>query len=208
MYEVDRFICLCFRPATPAAQETCQVCLQTRNMTVHKILFRLNMSRAPHGVAPESTLCPCCDPLWATTGERPLPLPAVSTTAAGVTAAGVGGNVAGNAFTRVTPAVAIATNLAGTSASESDYAAALAGKKKKKPSLPANAGVGVGAAAWPSGSRDGSTYVPPSVAEETPMCACGVASKQLTVSKEGPNKGRKFFSCAKSRFASQLLLLE
>lgn len=175
--------------ATPAAQETCQACLHTRRVTVHKILFHMNMSRAPHGVAPESTLCPCCDPLWSATGERPLPLPA-----AGAAPAVVG---TGNAYPR-TVAAAYPT---ATTAMESDYAAALAGKKKKGP-LPSAVPVGVagGGGASAFGRGGGSSMQATGVIVETPMCGCNVASKPLTVSKEGPNKGRRFFSCAKSRY--------
>lgn len=175
------------------AEEICQSCRQTRGVTVHKILFRLNMSRAPHGVAPESTLCPCCDPLWSSTGERPLPLPAGTPAGAG----------AGNNYQRT--ASAVSTTAAIVVSSESDYAAALAGKKKKPTvtSAVSGAGAGAGATAFHRGGG-GSSMVSITTAaeeEESPLCGCNVASKQLTVSKEGPNKGRKFFSCVKSRYA-------
>lgn len=176
----------CLSSATPVAEETCLHCRQMRGITVHKILFRLNMSRAPHGVAPESTLCPCCDPLWSTTGERPLPLPAVAP-------AGPGNN-----YQRTASTVSVAA--AVTVSSESDYAAALAGKKKK-PSA-SSAVHGAGAASTFNRGAGSSMVSSAAAVEESPLCGCNIASKQLTVSKEGPNKGRKFYSCVKSRYVS------
>lgn len=159
--------------ATPLQEESCQRCRQTKGMVVHKISFRFVPGRAPHGAPPEVAMCPCCDPLWTATGERPLSLPASPRPVAQHPASANVFHGAGAASRPV----------------ESDYAAALAGRKKK----PATSVV---AAAAGSVMHQGG----PPQDVDVPMCGCGVPGKQLTVSKEGPNKGRKFFSCTKPRY--------
>lgn len=169
--------------ATPLAEESCQRCWQAKGMTVHKILFRFLPGRAPHGVPPEVSMCPCCDPLWAAAGERPLTLPASSARPPAQQMHPPPASMFGGAGATGRPA-------------ESDYAAALAGRKKK----PVAANVG----AAPGVSHISPHGGPPRDVD-VPVCGCGVPGKQLTVSKEGPNKGRKFFSCAKPRCGSPSL---
>ena len=106
--------------------------------------------------------------------------------------------------------------MGGIIAVDSDYSAALAGRKKKsvsgaavvaaRPDRPdaMNGGGGYGG----GGRQQQQHFAPPGRAGVDALdappcgcgCGCGVAAKQLTVSKEGPNKGRKFFSCVKSRY--------
>jgi len=152
-------------------------------MAVHKILFRFLPGRAPHGVPPEVAMCPCCDPLWAAAGERPLSLPASS---------------ARPSAQQFHPPPVNVLSVTGRPA-ESDYAAALAGRKKK-PATGVGAAAVQQARAGPEVSHVSAHGGAPPRDVNVPVCGCGAPGKQLTVSKEGPNKGRKFFSCAKPRY--------
>lgn len=164
---------------------------------MHKIHFRFIMDRMPPGNPPEALLCPCCDPFWASVHETPLTLPA-SPRPGGPAAAG---RMQGAAH-QLRQQTLTGQPAPPSREIESDYSAALAGRRKKPTAAPAaaaNAGAPIrqyDRGGGGVGGGGGGGFAPEGPAEN---CGCGVPSRQLTVSKEGPNKGRKFFSCAKSR---------
>lgn len=192
----------------PQGVDHCSLCRQNRDVAVCKIAFRFNLDRAPPGVPPECVLCPSCDPLWRETGQPSLQLPETGRRGnhAG-TCAGTGG---GNHSTVAAAVGVVVATPAGAVASMSDYQAALAGKRRvvahtatsamaanragSKRGLPAAVGYEAREAHAPFGSAGttGGGFIHPD-------CTCAVPSKLLTVNKEGPNKGRKFFSCSKPR---------
>lgn len=179
-----------FITAVPQAGIHCTKCQQSRDIEVSKLVFRFNLDRAPPGVPPECVLCPCCDPLWGEIGQAPLQLPEGPRRAAGGavhTPRAPVGHPDGATLSSMAPVPASAG---------SDYQAALAGKRRVVAAHSTNAAAAVTPryAAGPDtragAGRDAVVH---------PDCSCPAPSKLLTVNKEGPNKGRKFFSCAKPR---------
>lgn len=179
------------KSVTPAEGEFCQRCQQASSTQVCKMNFSFFLDKAPRGIEPECMLCVACDPLWARISIAPLQL----ATAPQRQQRGANTASAPPARTLSEPAVSPAPH--------SEYAAALAGvatgRGRKNNSSNTNSTRGNngstssrGRSAPPSGNSgagDGDNV----------MCGCGEPSKLLTVSKEGPNKGRKFHSCSKPR---------
>jgi hypothetical protein len=172
---------------------------------VHKIRFRFVLDRAPPGCPPESSLCPACAPLWAAIGHTPLTVAQGRVRAVPVEAAARSGPT-NSFFVPQQPRHGAGTGATGpapvpaAAAPESDYQAALAGKRGRKT-----------AAAAASASLSAPVAQPPRTAGTDPagapagpqtMCSCGAPAKLLTVAKEGPNRGRPFFSCAKPRYGT------
>jgi DNA topoisomerase-3 len=59
----------------PQENSVCQTCLRTdANNSILKLLFHVNMSKAPGGMEPQMLLCPVCDPLWRRIDHPSLPV--------------------------------------------------------------------------------------------------------------------------------------
>jgi hypothetical protein len=106
----------------------------------------------------------------------------------------------------------------GVPLGESDYQAALAGKRVRKTvqstlhiapggqvrsHAPTNTGAaGRAGLGLPDSTAGGLGAAGPERVIEQVMCGCGVPCKLLIVNKDGPNKGRPFYACAKPRYAT------
>ena len=192
----------------PQAEGHCATCQHSSGVAVSKIAFRFNLDRAPPGVPPECVLCPCCDPLWREIGQPPLQLPEAPVARRGLDPARP---QLGPADTR-SNGNATSASAPGPGPAMSDYQAALAGKRRATHTATATASVsaiatpggrgapGRGGAAGGGAGFDNREASAVGGAIIHPDCVCAVPSKLLTVSKEGPNKGRKFFACAKPRY--------
>ena len=73
----------------------------------------------------------------------------------------------------------------------SDYSAAATGVNKKKKQSGRGAGAGAG------GRGSGGNYAHVSQDDNAPVCVCGGRAISKVTTKEGPNKGRVFYTCPK-----------
>jgi hypothetical protein len=186
-------------PAQALADERCQRCLQQKHAAVHKIRFRFLLDRAPPGCPPESSLCPACDSLWGTIGHTPLTVAQGRAAPAPAAPAPTrGGPISGFFAPQQPRSGAAGAAPAPAAAPESDYQAALAGKRGRKAATAALSAAFAAPIAQPPRAAGLDGAAAPGVPQT--MCSCGAPAKLLTVLKEGTNRGRPFFSCAKPRF--------
>jgi hypothetical protein len=194
---------------------------------VHLIRFRFLLDRAPPGCPPESLLCPSCDPLWSSIGHTPLTVAAGHTQPRRTVASGAMAAAGGSAVPLYGAPAATAVGgmpspagqgSTGAGLGESDYQAALAGKRVRKTvqstlhiapggqvrsHAPATTGAaGRAGPGLPDSTAGGLGAAGPERVIEQVMCGCGVPCKLLIVNKDGPNKGRPFYACAKPRYAT------
>lgn len=69
--------------ATPVADRTCGACQQRVGVKVVLIHCKFHLGKGPPGLDPEKTLCPCCDRLWAESGNPAMPTKGVDGVGAG-----------------------------------------------------------------------------------------------------------------------------
>ena len=84
----------------------------------------------------------------------------------------------------------------------SDYSAAATGVNLQNGSRAGGRGSGSGSSGGRSGSGGGGGrggYNTASSDENAPLCECGVKTNSVVTVKDGPNKGRPFYKCAKPR---------
>jgi DNA topoisomerase III len=168
------------KSAIPKADSICIHCQQRRGHVVVKIALVIDLRNSPFGMRPEALVCPCCSDIWEEWNMTCLPLPSSM-------------NPAQQQPTdhpqlqfQALPAPAV-TSLVVTS----DYGAALTGanvatgkgKRSVVKTATATAIVATGASIAAS-------------AGDIPNCLCGMAAKSCVTVKEGPNKGRPFYTCS------------
>lgn len=188
--------CCLLNLAQPLDRELCSKCAQQKHATVHKILFRFILDKAPPGTPPECSLCPSCDPLWHSIGyssltvpqgkqqQHPNKLPPTAVVQTNTTTA------------RNEDAVGLSVGGVVADVSGSDYQAALAGKRSRKPAGSTSAQL-VSKTVVASAGKNSS--VPTELVQVMCNCPIPVPCKVVTVVKDGPNKGRPFFACTKPR---------
>lgn len=150
----------------------------------------VNMSQAPPGCEPEYAACPCCSGIWESLYHTPMKCPRQSSQSS--TSNRYSNEYAGSR--RVTPPTTPSMSTSSEISSGTNYMAAASG-------------IGVthrnsGRGARGSGQRNSEPTPGRGSTRDVsagPDCNCGEPSVSRTVAKEGENKGRVFYTCAKPR---------
>lgn len=164
--------------AVAKAEHACPRCFQRRGILVKKLALVIDIRVAPRGLPSEALVCPCCDDIWEEWDQNCLPLPPTNRQKA----------IVAPTSTLTVASLQVDQTYSRSNMATSDYAGALTGSNavtKGKKSTSKSVTVTRTAAI--------SSVVTDS---DAPSCSCGVAAKRLTVSKEGPNKGRPFYGCS------------
>lgn len=213
-------ICYCLLLVIPLADVDCAPCSHRLGYSVKKLKLTFNLSRSPRGTPPETVACPRCDRVWEDIHCTPLKLDPIGGGANGNGGNGGNGGVGGGGRNGdlpgrggssgpsnsngipgrpleiahptpyVRPAEYPANNGQANRAPEtSDYSAAATGVNIRKAMAAASssAGAGGGKGGQGSGSQD----------QNAPVCVCGGRAVSKITTKEGPNKGRPFYTCPK-----------
>ena len=190
-----------------------------------KLKLTFNLSKSPRGTPPETVACPRCDRVWEDIHCTPLKLDPIGGVGNGGGGGGGGrggghgglggrngdlpgrggpsGPSNGNGIPgrpleiahptpHVRPAEYPANNGQANRAPEtSDYSAAATGVNIRKAMAAASASAGAGAGGGKGGQGGGSQD------QNAPVCVCGGRAVSKITTKEGPNKGRPFYTCPK-----------
>ena len=202
-------------PVIPIAENFCVPCSQRLGYSVKKLNLTFNLSKSPRGTPPDLVACPCCDRIWGDIHSPSLRLDPINDNA-GVVGRGGGGpwvdrnpvnnnqnnsQPGGNPNNQPKSSSGSLSNMAERSyplPQTSDYSAAATGVNIKK--------AGVKGGGKDSGKSNGSSngdvrgfFNSVSQDENAPVCVCGGRAISKTTTKEGPNKGRPFYTCPKPR---------
>jgi DNA topoisomerase-3 len=213
------------KSASPLPDQNCQRCQQRLGVKVVLVQFKFIMSKAPLGIEPEKTICPCCDPLWAESGNPSLQTRGSIASMQSILGQNIASNNFGTGPSRDVPSnslliereslhsrsaanvAVVPTSFGGNSSSgkeTSSYDAALAGITMQVRTSAHSSSFQYSAqgfaASYPSSSSSTMPSVPMEISDPNcPLCDCQIPSKLFTVAKEGPNKGRPFYGCSKPR---------
>lgn len=156
---------------------------------VSRLKVFVNLSQAPPGCDPEFIACPCCSPSWETMYHTPMKCPRQSSYPVSTSTRYSNEH---SSTRRVapppTPSIPTPTEPAGT-----NYMAAASGIGV----FNRNSGRGNRSASRTNESSAGRGQT--REVSSGPECNCGEPSVSRTVGKEGENKGRVFYTCAKPR---------
>ena len=197
-------------------------CKNCKNRSGHSILrlhLTINLSMAAPGTPPELISCPVCDRLWNDSMCQPLKLPS---TGRGDVAQVSGtyssnGSTLGGNMNSVPMASSVSSlgssyqwhslnsgsaerstnsgHVSNRNIETSDYGAAAAGSDFYSNTSKGKQNYrGAGHPSYQRGSRSDQ-----SDNGDVPLCACNESSVKRTVMKDGANKGRQFWCCAKPR---------
>lgn len=176
----------CVKTVEPLPATSCVPCSRRRPAEGPVLLLRITFSlgQAPPGTPPELDVCVCCSDIWRHLDFAPLslalPPPPPLATAASRPPQDIQMDYGRMEYGRPA-AVAPPSGM-------SDYGAALQGRGGRG-----------GRQGRPAGRGRATTTAPAALVPDAPQCGCGSTCRVQTVSKEGPNKGRQFFTCSKPR---------
>lgn len=214
-------------PVIPQAGNICLRCQQRDGTSILKLLIKFNLATAPPGTPPEATVCPSCDQVWDTIGQAKLPrkagnaAPQVSNNRSMASFTASASMYQPIIHLDQAPPIPQAYNNLSAYVPPTSYVQQPQQQQQQYP----NPYTSSSSNRFPPMQEEASfSFVshhsnPPransSVAssnsshniinledmgnDDTQSCGCGVPCKLLTVNKEGPNKGRKFYSCPKPR---------
>ena len=213
--------CIIHPSVIPLADVDCASCSHRLGYSLKKLKLSFNLSKSPRGTPPETVACPRCDRIWEDIHCQSLKVDPIG---GGMNGGGGGngwggGNISGGGrngdvpgrggppgplngngipgrvleIAHTTPYVRPAeypanNGHANRAPDTSDYSAAATGVNIRKAMAAASAaGAGGGKGGQGNGSQD----------QNAPVCVCGGRAVSKITTKEGPNKGRPFYTCPK-----------
>ncbi len=192
------------------SSEICISCSSGGN-EVKKLDIALNLNQAPLGYRSECVACPCCDQLWSGVHHYPLPRANKLRSASGTSSIPSRGNGVSGGNNSIPTGIAYAQERNSSTVvniTDSGYRsytrnttvqdAKISYQRSEPTAYPHHADEPKAQRnTFQSHTSKSVTHVVDSTNYSAPevLCECGVSAVLLTVSKEGDNKGRKFYKC-------------